>query len=126
MWSLANASAAVMEPTTTTPDAGDTEYSSNGGWVRHLANGGRVGTDTQPAMLSPDEFVMKASATRRFASQLVAMNAGVRPVFRSDGGSVTNIGDINVSVNGSGSSRSTARSIASELRRELRRGTSTL
>lgn len=125
MWSLANASAAVMDPATSAPDEGDSLYSAHGGRVRWLASGGSVGTDTVPAMLSPEEFVMKASSARKFASQLVAMNAGVRPVFRSDGGSVTNIGDINVSVTG-GSSRQTARTIATELRRELRRGTSTL
>ena len=90
-----------------------------------LATGGR-GTDTIPAMLSPGEFVMNAAATQRFASQLIAMNAGIQPAFRSEGGHVTNIGDINVTVTGGGSSRQTGRSIAAELRRELRRGTSTL
>lgn len=126
MWSLASASAAVMEPTTVTPDSGEVLQSANGGQVRWLASGGRVGTDTVPAMLSPEEFVVKASSARKFASQLIAMNAGSRPVFRGDGGSVTNIGDINVSVQSGGSGRQTARTIATELRRELRRGTSTL
>lgn len=101
-------------------------YGSRGGRIRHFATGGPVGVDTIPAMLAPGEFVMNAAATRRFASQLVAMNAGVRPVFRSEGGSVTNIGDINVTVQGGGTGRQTARSIAAELRRELRRGTATL
>lgn len=101
-------------------------YGSRGGRIRHFATGGPVGVDTIPAMLAPGEFVMNAEATRRFASQLVAMNAGVRPVFRSEGGSVTNIGDINVTVQGGGTGRQTARSIAAELRRELRRGTATL
>jgi hypothetical protein len=56
-----------------------------------------------------------------------AMNAGIRPVFRSEGGAITNIGDINVTVTGGGSSsRQTGRTIAAEIRRELRRGTSTL
>jgi hypothetical protein len=92
-----------------------------------LAGGGQpLGSDTIPAMLSPGEFVMNAASSQRFASQLLAMNAGIKPVFRSEGGSVTNIGDINVTVTGGGSSRQTARSIATELRRELRRGTSTL
>ena len=92
-----------------------------------LAAGGHArGTDTQPAMLSPREIVMNERAAQRFSSQLFAMNAGVQPSFRSEGGSVTNVGDINVTVSGGGSSRQTARSIATELRRELRRGTSTL
>jgi hypothetical protein len=101
-------------------------YGSRGGRIRHFATGGPVGVDTIPAMLAPGEFVMSAAATKRFASQLVAMNAGVRPVFRSEGGGVTNIGDINVTVQGGGTGRQTARTIAAELRRELRRGTATL
>jgi len=100
------------------------------GGVARFAAGGNVfkphGTDKIPAMLSEGEFVVNAGATRRFFSQLVAMNAGVKPVYRQDGGAVTNIGDINVSVNGSSSTRQTAREIATALRREVRRGTSKL
>ena len=77
-------------------------------------------------MLTPGEMVMSAATTRRFASQLTAMNAGVRPSFHNQGGHVTNVGDINVTVQGGGTGRQTARSIATELRRELRRGTSIL
>jgi len=92
-----------------------------------LAGGGRPrGTDTRAAMLTPGEVVMNERAAQRFSPQLIAMNAGMQPSFHSEGGTVTNIGDINVTVSGGGSSRQTARSIASELRRELRRGTSTL
>ena len=47
--------------------------------------------------------------------------------YHTHGGSVTNVGDINVSVTGGGgSARQTGRSIATELRRELRRGSSIL
>jgi hypothetical protein len=109
-----------------TPSAG-AELTARGGRVgRHLAMGGPVGTDVVPTWLSRGEFVMNARAASQFASQLVAMNAGVQPVHRSDGGSVTNIGDINVTVSGGATGRQTARSIAAELRRELRRGTTTL
>jgi TP901 family phage tail tape measure protein len=94
-------------------------YFDGGGFVRR-------GTDTIPAMLTPGETVINAASSRRFYSQLQAINAGVQPVFRSDGGTVTNIGDINVTVKGGDSGRQTARQIASELRRELRRGTSRL
>lgn len=83
------------------------------------------GTDTIPAMLSPGEFVVNARSTRQFFSQLQAINSGIAPVYRAEGGSVTNnvsIGDI--VVQGGSSSRQTARSIVSELRREFRRGTS--
>lgn len=119
---MAKASADITSPDTAVGDA-------RGGLMR-LAAGGNVfkphGTDTIPAMLTRGEFVVNAAATRRFYSQLVAMNAGVKPVYRQDGGAVTNIGDINVSVNGSSSTRQTAREIATALRREVRRGTSKL
>ncbi|MEN6367689.1 MAG: phage tail tape measure protein [Thermoguttaceae bacterium] len=121
MWGLVAAAQSFQMP-----DTAGAEFASHGGLMRYFAKGGAVGVDTVPAMLAPGEFVMSASSTRKFASQLFAMNAGIRPVYRSEGGSVTNIGDINVTVQGGGSSRQTARSIASELRRELRRGTSTL
>ncbi len=120
MWNLASASMSVRAP-------GLGELSAYGGRVgRYLAAGGPVGTDVVPAWLSRGEFVMNAQATGQFASQLVAMNAGVQPSFRSEGGSVTNIGDINVTVQGGATGRQTARSIAAELRRELRRGTAIL
>jgi TP901 family phage tail tape measure protein len=91
----------------------------------HFATGGR-GTDTQMAMLSKGKFVLNAESTRKWASQAIAMNAGVQPVFHNVGGNVTNVGDINVTVSGGGSSHQTARSIAAALKRELRKGTSTL
>jgi len=96
--------------------------------VRHLAGGGFLpqGTDTIPAMLSPGEFVVNARSARKFFSQLVAINAGVRPVYRQEGGPVTNVGDIHVTVKGNETARQTARTIAAGVRRELRRGTSIL
>jgi TP901 family phage tail tape measure protein len=120
MWGLVMAASSFVPPDTSSL------YAAHGGIVRRFAEGGPTGVDVVPAWLSPGEFVMNAASTRRFAAQLTAMNAGVQPVWRSSGGSVTNIGDINVTVNGGGSSRQTARSIAAEIRRELRRGTSTL
>ena len=97
------------------------------GGMAFLADGGRPrGTDVIPAMLSPGEMVMSATTTRRFASQLTAMNAGTRPSYHSQGGHVTNVGDINVTVQAGGTGHQTARTIANELRRELRRGSSTL
>ena len=108
-----------------------------GGFMRRLAKGGSVrflngggfaprGTDTVPAMLSPGEFVMNARASRKFASQLVAMNAGVRPQFRQEGGPVTNnsveVGSIQIV--GNNDPEATARAVNARLRREFRRGTS--
>lgn len=94
-----------------------------------FATGGFAkGTDTIPAMLSPGEYVINAKSTRRFFSQLQAINAGVAPIYRAEGGPVVNnnttIGDI--VVQGGNSGRATARTIAQELRREFRRGTSSL
>ena len=98
-----------------------------GGKMMYRAGGGFArGTDTIPAMLSPGEFVVNARSARQFASQLTAMNAGVNPVYRQEGGPVVNntvnVGDIN--VNGtSGNNDSIARSVVSQIRREFRRGT---
>ena len=106
---------------------GETPRTACWGGSMYRADGGEAhGTDTIPAMLSPGEMVINAASSKRFASQLIAMNAGITPAFRSEGGSVTNIGDINVSVTGGDSARQSARSIATELRRELRRGVSVL
>jgi hypothetical protein len=116
MWSVARASAMVRVPA-----AAEMTAAHGGTAWKFLAGGGSAGTDVIPAMLSPGEVVINAASARKFASQLTAINAGVQPVYRSEGGSVTNIGDINVSVTGGGTSRQTARSIASELRREFRR-----
>jgi ribosomal protein S9 len=122
MWDLATASWSVQAP----PPAAMTAAKGRTVW-NFLATGGRPqGTDVIPAMLSPGEVVINAASAWRFAAQLTAINAGVQPVYRSEGGSVTNIGDINVTVTGGGASRQTAREIATEIRRELRRGTATL
>lgn len=95
-----------------------------GGFLYRAAGGLARGTDTIPAMLSPGEFVVNARSARRFASQLVAINAGVQPVYRQDGGTVVNnsvnVGDIN--VNGTSNPEDTARQVVSQLRREFRRG----
>lgn len=84
------------------------------------------GTDTIPAMLSPGEFVVNSKSTKKFFSQLVAMNAGVRPVFRQEGGPVTNVGDINITVQGAPTPQQTARETMTAFRREMRRRTSNL
>lgn len=93
---------------------------------KFFAHGGR-GADQISAMLSPGERVINARSSRNFASQLEAINAGHRPVFRENGGTVNNnitVRDIN--VQGGETSKQTARSIAAELRRELRRNASAL
>jgi hypothetical protein len=94
---------------------------AHGGKVGHFANGGQ-GTDTIPAMLSPGETVTNARSSRRFFSQLQAINAGQKPIYRNDGGDTynTNVGDINVS--GAGNPEQTARVVMAKIRREQRRG----
>ncbi len=112
------------------PGGGQTQNAAFGGMIRYFNKGGFAprGTDTVPAMLSPGEFVVNAKSTRRFFSQLQAINAGVQPRFFQDGGPVTNIniGDIKVSSSDVRSGDTTGREIARSLKRELRRKTSSL
>ena len=122
MWDAASASWSVEAPAMTAAHGGKA-------WSFLAAGGRPQGTDVIPAMLSPGEVVINAGSARRFAAQLTAINAGVQPVYRSEGGSVTNIGDINLTVNGGEGLKldsKTARSFATMIRRELRRGTATL
>lgn len=102
-----------------------TPQSKRFGGMLYRAGGGFSprGTDTVPAMLSPGEFVMNASASRRWYAELVSMNAGRQPVYRAEGGPVSNtsisVGDVNIN----GSAKMTPRDVARALEREIRRGT---
>lgn len=97
----------------------DNQYFAAGGRV-----GGPRGSDNIPAWLTKGEFVVNKDATRQFYSQLVAMNASVRPGYYSQGGYVTtNVGDIHVSVTGTGSPERDVRAFAAQVRREVKRGT---
>lgn len=113
----------AQPPQTATARLGKLLFRASGGFTPR-------GTDTIPAMLSPGEFVVNARSTKRFFSQLQAINSGRMPVYRQEGGPVsqTNIGDINVTVNGANTNNGsqTGRQIARSLRRELRRNTSQL
>lgn len=104
---------------------------AKGGLIKqlsYLAKGNLArGTDTIPAMLSPGEFVMNSKSTRRFFSQLVAMNSGRSPIFRQDGGSVTNVtvGDVNITGSSAkASAHQQGRQVVAVIKREMRRGTS--
>lgn len=79
------------------------------------------GTDIVPAMLTPGEFVVNKAATQRFYSQLVAMNQGMQPRYMANGGEVTNVGGINVTVNAANTPEKTARTVISEINRALHR-----
>jgi len=94
---------------------------------RYFAAGGNLGQLTRGqdkifTALSAGETVINSKNSRRFFSELNAMNQGNQPVYREQGGPVTNVGDINVSVNGGDSSQQTVREIAHALRREVQRG----
>lgn len=97
------------------------------GGVVYRARGGSIfqsrGTDTQPAMLTPGEIVMPVGPSRKYYSQLLAMVEGRTPAYYAKGGPVTNIGDINVTVQGGNTGEQSLRHIAHGLRREFRRGT---
>lgn len=92
------------------------------GGPAYLAAGGR-GIDKVPAMLAAGEVVMNQRASRNFFTQLQAMNAGMRPVYRDAGGEITSIGDVSITVNESSSPRATAREVMNAFRREQRRRT---
>ena len=68
------------------------------------------------------EFVMNASATKRFFNQLVPMNHALSS-NRFTNQRTTNVGDITVNVNAGKDSSQTALTIGQELRKEIRRGT---
>ena len=94
------------------------------GGIQRLAAGGLAqGQDTINAVLAPGEFVSSAATTRKFYSELNAMNNGGQPVYREQGGSVTTVGDVNVTVQGGDSSQQTVREIGRSLQREIKRGT---
>jgi len=93
-----------------------------GGYIAKRFAGGGIASDTIPAYLAADEVVMNRMASRQFMPQLIAMNAGTRN-YNNGGNVTTNVGDINVSVEGGNSSERTVREIGEKLRREIRRGT---
>ncbi len=94
-----------------------------GGLLYRASGGFTRGTDKIPAMLSPGEFVANPKASRQFYTQLVAMNAGMRPSFKANGGPVVNVGDINVNMSGTNNNRQDALNVATVIRREIRRNT---
>jgi len=93
-----------------------------------FATGGLArGTDTIPAMLSPGEFVVNASASQKFFSQLMAINSGREPIYRAEGGPVTtnvNVGDVH--IHGAKNASHVARGLMGEIRREVRKNSSRL
>jgi hypothetical protein len=96
---------------------------AQGGLIGNSFNS--FGPDNMLASVRTGEFVINPDSTRRFYSQLVAINAGRMPSFARGGpvgSSVTNVGDISINVHDSGNPNATARAVLSVLRREYRRG----
>lgn len=94
--------------------------------IRRQTGGLTRGQDRILTSTAPGEFVVNAAATRRFYSELTAINARQRPQFRETGGAVTNVGDINVNIQTQDASDISGRNFARDLKRELRTRTSTL
>lgn len=103
---------------------GGGEFASRGAFMHYFGSGGQArGSDTVPAMLTPGEIVMNPRASRKFFSQLMAMNSGSQPSFLSNGGSVGNtFGDINVNITATSTADINARAIAKGIQREMRKG----
>ena len=98
-----------------------------GGIVRKNVGGDLTrGQDQTLVAAQEGEFITSARNSQRFFAELRAMNSGQTPVFREQGGPVTNIGDINVNVDARNSQSVDGRQIARTLNRELRRGSSNL
>ena len=100
----------------------DTEVAHWGKMMYRAAGGPARGTDQISAMLSKGERVTNAKSSRKFASQLTAMNAGSQPVYRQSGGTVTNIGNVSVNVSGAKAPEQSARQMMKAFKRETRRG----
>jgi len=98
---------------------GEGEFAWTGG---RFASGG-LASDQIQAMLSRGEFVVNSAAARRNMPRLVAMNAGLNTGGTTAGSSTTNVGDINITLQGGNNTDTTVRQIGEKLRREIRRGT---
>lgn len=107
------------------PAASTTETERwTGGSVGYFASGGLIGArghDTQHIIADPEEYIVNRDSTRKFYSQLVAINKGEMP--RSESGSNVDVGGITVHVQGGSNGKQTARDIVAGINREFKRGT---
>jgi TP901 family phage tail tape measure protein len=87
--------------------------------TENKARGGMIyGSDRIPAMLSPGEFVVNASAARRFQSQLVGLNSPLGSSARPN----VSVGDVNVNINAANGNVDGVQ-VGRAIQREIRRGT---
>jgi TP901 family phage tail tape measure protein len=105
-------SSAVTVPTTPTKTGGGRMYGGKikpmnmGGVVpEYFAAGGRMGSDTVPAMLTPGEFVMNRKASKEFGPMLSMLNESKYPSMigssydgQGSSGNMTSISDNSSSV----------------------------
>jgi hypothetical protein len=85
-----NAAAAKSASVGSGGGAGMLAMSSGGMVPKYMAMGGKIGSDTVPAMLTPGEFVMNKGATKAFGPMLATMNGSKFPSMLK-GGLVTPI-----------------------------------
>lgn len=79
------------------------------------------GSDNMLALRKAGEAVINPTATRKFYSQLVAMNSSPQSVVTQPSGGTT-IGDINVTMNASGNLGYDAATLGREIKKAARRG----
>jgi hypothetical protein len=69
-----------------------------GGLVKYMANGGAVGSDTVPAMLTPGEFIVNKAAAQQFGPMLQSINESKYPSMLGGMGGSTVVPINNVST----------------------------
>jgi hypothetical protein len=69
-----------------------------GGFVKYMANGGAIGSDTVPAMLTPGEFVVNKAAAQQFGPMLQSINESKYPSMLGGMGGSTVVPINNVST----------------------------
>jgi TP901 family phage tail tape measure protein len=69
-----------------------------GGLVKYMANGGAVGSDTVPAMLTPGEFIVNKAAAQKFGPMLQSINESKYPSMLGGMGGSTVVPINNVST----------------------------
>lgn len=110
---LVSAQSRLKSPSATTAFFGKAIHRQTGGFTR--------GQDRVLTSTAPGEFVVNAASSRRFRSELTAMNAGQSPQFRENGGTTTNtVGDINLNINGSDPSQLNGEGLVKDINRAIR------
>lgn len=107
-------------------DVGDSglAYAATGGTAGFFPGQPR-GRDRYPIWAERGEFIVNSKSTAMYKPMLEAINNARSPQYMARGGYVggdTNVGDINVTVNGGNTPADTARIIGNRLERDIRRG----